>query len=273
MPYASFEALARCQTTSVVGRLLVETEVRRRVGRALEANGFDAAGFLEAMGRCNCVLAGRFVLSMVDPLGRETYDQIDVLAGDLHFAYTLFSSYLESEYSAYMEERLDCIEDFPVGTYHHAVRYTYPNTNRGAEVRIIYANHERPEFLVPHYPATHWMNYIAFDHIVVSYPGLMFSRRTLLTRRGTPSSMVSSFTIVSRGDVMSRFRCTPRMLCGRSMRWFNDDDSLIIGFPGLYQVCGAIHWRLGGEACNARCRTARLLVEEEGPYTEDEEND
>lgn len=262
---APFPTLVGFAETSAVRRQLAEVEAMSRVCRMLELHGFNGEAFLAALHDFRAIFAGPFVLSLLDPVGRETYKRIDIIAGDE--LYSLLVHWIEKECGAIMYQRLRFISDFPQGSFRYADLFKF--NDRDIIVRLIRSVHYLPQFLIPQYPATHLMNYIAADHIVVAYPQLTFTRRSIQLR-DIPPSLESSFTTGSRMTLCPSIRCDASLLCGAALRWFNDPECAVLGLQEEYEVLGLVHWELGGEACQATCRSRALLVEEDPVNPDDE---
>ncbi|KAI0814972.1 hypothetical protein BC629DRAFT_1468393 [Irpex lacteus] len=221
----SMEGLVNYQSTSPLGRLFSQVEFEIRLENALHASGLNPNHILTALRQFHCILAGQFVLKLLDPLGLETYRRIDIISG--------YSDYRELFYffrrtcHAIMQRRIWRVPDFPSASYRYAAIFKFPDSNM--LVRVIRATHDDPHLLIPQYPATHLMNYIAGDHLVVAYPSLTFSRRSIQVREHIPASLTSSFTLGSRCEVLPNIHCATSPMCGSVFRAFDDAQSVVLG--------------------------------------------
>lgn len=260
----SFASLVNYQKSSPLARLFAHVEAKARISEALLALGLDPDLVFSPLREFQCVLAGQFVLSLLDPIGRETFKRIDLLCGHSRFG-PLFE-FLRITCHATVVRRLKRVPDFPSGSYHYAYLFKFPHSD--THIRVIRGVHELPQFLIPQYPATHLMNYIASDHVVIAYPTLTFSRLSIQVRSSIPATLVSSFTLGSRTQILPGIDCHgTTQLCGSALRWFNDPQAAAIGLEHIanteYTVNGLVHWQLGGERCNVNCQSDKLIVGED----------
>ncbi|KAI0743310.1 hypothetical protein BC629DRAFT_1599617 [Irpex lacteus] len=255
-------SLAQFQHSSPTARQLVQGEFFRRLEELLKKHGFNIHMFLDALRHFNCILAGPFVLSLLDPMGSETYNVIDVIGGDSPL-FMLFAHFLEDSYGARLHARLSELPDFPRNSYRYALLFRLPRGK--TRVRLIRAVHSVPQFLIPQYSATHLMNYIAPDHLVIAYPDITFSRRSIRLRPTLPPSLATQFEVATRRETVPLIDCTSSFMCGSAMRWFNDQYCTVIGLHEEYEVIGDLRWQLGGERCDDQCVSDEFLVARDGP--------
>lgn len=253
-------SLVKFQSLSPLGRMFAHCEMSVQVREALQAHGLDADLVFMVLREFQCILAGPFVLSLLDPLGMESCRSIDLICG--HSRFPPLFDFLRRTCQATVKRRLRRIPDFPQGSYNYAYLIKFPHSN--TLVRVIRSVHDLPQFLIPQYPATHLMNYVAADHVVIAYPSLTFTRRSIQVRNRIPPTLASSFTIGSRTEIVPDIDCaSPSFVCGYALRYFNDPQTAVIGLQDGYVVNGMVHWQLGGDACNVNCLSDHFFVGEE----------
>ncbi|KAI0743262.1 hypothetical protein BC629DRAFT_1599659 [Irpex lacteus] len=143
---------------------IAEAEVLVKVIDKLFTVFQDPRALLDALNDCNCILSGQFVVNLLNPTHMPTVDCVDVLAGDDRFA--LFAHHLERKERGRVVAHVEDVPDFTPGSYKYAHIFTCAKST----VRVVRSNNNSPFYLVPHYPATHLMNYLTFDHLAVAYP-------------------------------------------------------------------------------------------------------
>ena len=250
----TIKSLAAFSEISDISASLARAEIRRRVLSKLSVLLSDGEGLLNALDACNSVLSGKWVLAIVDPLGQEKANHLEILAGDDRFS--LFVHWLEANEGAQLIHHLSYLPDFTPGSYHYALTFRCPHVT----IRVVRSVRDNPHHLVAHYVATHLMNYITSSHLVVAYPSLTFKRKGLLVGDLLPRSLSGGFTLVESTGETRGVSCKVSQGCGACTRWFNDTYSTVLALQEQFEVAGNVHWRLGGLPCNAACSSTVRLV-------------
>lgn len=224
--------------------------------------GLHAAAFLRALDDFECVIAGKFVLHLIDSLSTRGYASMQILASPDGFG--SFAQYLVSTEHAQRLEHMQTVDGFPTRTYLDADRYRCPS---GLEIHLIRSIHPSPLSLLLHYPATHLMNYIAGDHLLVAYPNLTFARQGILVEDATPgtipAALATQFEVGPRNDICHHNgTCATNHLCGGYRRRFNDNHSAVIGFRNNFHVETSLNWVLGGQRCGPGCYSGAHIIED-----------
>jgi hypothetical protein len=235
----------------------VRDEVRLRIDRDLTINFDDAQEFWLAMKRFNVALTGSYVLSFLDPLSRERYDRIEVVAGRKDF--WSFLQFL-SDHKTYRS--ISFVSDLP-NIRSSAYKLVVDVVGKNTTVRLIQCPVLHPLYTVAQFNSTHLMNAILFDRLVVAYPTLT------LRGRGVPCSPLLQKTSFELG-LMSTFmhsRTCGSALCGATSRSFSDEHVACIRLqdidesPLLNEYCpGTVTWMLGGTPCNEYCTSSEKVV-------------
>lgn len=246
---------------SEFARLLVQYDILMRVRNTLRDHGLHGAAFLRALGDFECVITGRFVLYLIDSLSTRGYASMQILTS--HHGFGPFTQYLLTTEHAQWIEHLPTASGFLAGTYVDADRFRCPS---GLEIELVRSIHPSPLFLLPHYPATHLMNYIAGDHLLVAYPHLTFARQGILVGDATlgaiPAELATEFEVGPRNDLYHHNgTCASNHLCGAYRRRFNDNYCAVIGFTNVFRVEAAVNWVLGGQRCGPGCPSGLRVVE------------
>ncbi|KAI0753910.1 hypothetical protein BC629DRAFT_1440969 [Irpex lacteus] len=228
---------------------IAEAEVLVKVIDKLFTVFQDPRALLDALNDCNCILSGQFVVNLLNPTHMPTVDCVDVLAGDDRFA--LFAHHLERKERGRVVAHVEDVPDFTPGSYKYAHIFTCAKST----VRVVRSNNNSPFYLVPHYPATHLMNYLTFDHLAVAYPTLTFAGKGVQVAGHIDNALVGDFTVDYRSLICDGDTCETSAACGDRMRWFNDEESVSIGYGGMYEPHGLVHWCLGGAGCTVTCRS------------------
>ena len=159
--------------------------------------------------------------------------------------------FLEQYEQATMEGRIEELPEFVGGCYRYALLFSTPTTT----IRLVRATTTTPYRLVPHYVATHLMNFITTDYLLVAYPRTTFARRGLILVDHLPPSLHTSYVTSSRQALIQNGMGCASVLCGSRIRRFNDSVSRFIGIRNDedLHVEDSIYWRLGGVRCGEEC--------------------
>lgn len=235
--------------------VLAQAEIFRRLIALLYPEVTDAQRFLDALHTFNAVITGNFVLTLIDPLQRQTFSSIDVIVG--REEYGAFKHWLEVHESSYEEDRPDQILGLHKDGYHDAVLMTCA----GGYIRVIQSVARSPLFTIPHYYSSHLMNYISSDRICVAYPTLTYARQGILV---TASAATTTYTVQRREELFPfAVGCSPQVSCGDVVRSFTDDFASTIHFrddvvhPVDHDV---VYWRIGGPPCSLECGSEQRSV-------------
>ncbi|KAI0087683.1 hypothetical protein BDY19DRAFT_994586 [Irpex rosettiformis] len=256
---SSVETLVKFRKISPLARRLVQSELKTRLHNKLE-NLFDHwQDVLTAMRTCNFVFSGKFVLSFLDPFANETFDHVEILAGDDRTKLVHFVNILKSRAYAEHLDYITDVPDFRQGAYSGALWLSCPKTT----VRIVISVHTSPLFLIPQYVSTHLMNYLTPKYLHVAYPTLTFAKKGVLLVDDLPPSLFGTYQLGARGDILPGVDCDASSSCGARYRWFNDPISLAVGFGERFTVEKVLHWKIGGDPCNVNCHPGLHLVGED----------
>lgn len=245
----SMETLLDFQTTSDMATRIAEGEVRMRVIDKLFTVFNQPEALLDALRDYNCIISGQFVLNLLKPSRMDPPLFVEVLAGDDQFS--LFAHHLETKEQGRVVAHVQDLPEFTPGSYQYAHLFVCAKTT----VRVVRSCNNSPFYLVPHYPSTHLMNYLARDHIAIAYPTLTFDGKGVLVAGHISDTLVGGFVVDTRPLICDRGPCETSAACGDQMRWFNDEKCASIGFGREYDPQRLVHWRLGGAPCDIACHS------------------
>ena len=132
-------------------------EVQRRVLQLLVPEVKNAALFLAALAQCHGVLTGQFVVALLDPLGAETFQAIDVVVGSEDYTRFLWLLSLDEIEGAFIRRVLPTgIPGLQADAFIHAVEMGGEHTT----FRVVQSPSTSALFSIPYFYSTHLMNYV-----------------------------------------------------------------------------------------------------------------
>ena len=213
---------------------------------ALVETFIDSTRLLDTLAELNGILVGQFVLSMIDPSGREHYDRVDIVVSAASFY--AFIEYLEQQEHARLVTVVAELPGLSQKAHHTILDFALP---RGA-VRLVRSATPNPFLCVPHFYSTHLMNVLTHDRLIVGYPTLTFRCQGILTEDHYPvENERISFDVGGLERMIPNHSCVGCVACPNRWRILGDRECAEIVFreAAVPRARLSVKWKLGGGPC------------------------